>query len=183
VIALLDFGPERLEFGRNGIAWPLGVNMAIRRQAFARTGPWDNRFDRQGNTLRGQGQREWCLRARSAGLRGFYAPRMVVRHVVPADRLTRRYFRRWFYWHGISRAILYQHHRLDMEAPDDTRLDFTTVPHVAGVPRYMFRTALRSMAGVVRSGLRRDPVAAFEHELWLWFFAGVVSRRWQDHPV
>ena len=183
VIALLDFGPKPLEFGHSGISWPLGVNLAIRREAFASTGPWDNRFDRQGHTLRGQGQREWCLRARKAGLRGFYAPRMIVHHVVPAERLTRRYFRRWFYWHGISRAILYQHQRLDMESPDDTRLDFTTVPHVAGVPRYMFRTALRSIAGVVRGGLRKDPVATFEHELWLWFFAGVVSRRWKDHRL
>jgi glucosyl-dolichyl phosphate glucuronosyltransferase len=180
VIALLDFGPQPLEFGRNGIAWPLGVNLAIRRDAFARTGSWDNRFDRQGNTLRGQGQREWCLRARQAGLRGFYAPRMIVQHIVPAERLTRGYFRRWFYWHGISRAILYEHQRLDMESPDHTRLDFTTVPHVAGVPPYMFRTALRSMAGVVRGGLRKDPVATFEHELWLWFFAGAVRQRWKD---
>jgi hypothetical protein len=67
-----------------------------------------------------------------------------------------------------------------MEAPDESRLDFAKVPHVAGVPRYMFRTAASTMSAIARSALRRDPVATFEHELWLWFFAGVVRRRWTD---
>jgi glucosyl-dolichyl phosphate glucuronosyltransferase len=180
VIALLDYGPEPVEFGRGRIGWPLGVNMAVLREVFSRTGPWDNRFDRQGNTLRGQGQREWCLRARAAGLKGFYAPRMVVHHIVAAERLNKPYFRRWFYWHGISRAILYGQKRLDMETPDDTTLDFSRVPHIAGVPRYMFRTGARSFADMVRGRFRNDAVAAFEHELWLWFFAGVIGQRWKD---
>jgi glycosyltransferase involved in cell wall biosynthesis len=183
VVALLDYGTDSCEFGRNRVPWPLGVNMAVRREAFDRTGPWDNRFDRKGNTLRGQGQREWCLRARASGLRGFYAPRMVVHHIVPDERLNRQYFRRWFYWHGIGRATLYREMALDMEAPDDSRLDFSKVPHVVGVPRYMFRTGLRSLARAARGFVRKDPVAAFEHELWLWFFAGVVAQRWKDRKV
>ena len=39
-------------------------------------------------------------------LRGFYVPEMVVRHIIPAARLNKAYFRRWFYWRGISRAML-----------------------------------------------------------------------------
>jgi hypothetical protein len=27
---------------------------------------------------------------------------------------------------------------------------------------------------------RRDSIAHFEDELWLWFFAGIVSQRWKD---
>ena len=34
-----------------------------------------------------------------------YLPGMVVHHQVSRDRLTRAYFHRWFYWHGISRAV------------------------------------------------------------------------------
>jgi hypothetical protein len=26
----------------------------------------------------------------------------------------------------------------------------------------------------------RDAVAAFDHEVWLWFFAGIVRQRWTD---
>jgi glycosyltransferase involved in cell wall biosynthesis len=178
VLALLDFGSQQREFG-DGIGWPLGVNMAVRRNAFLRAGPWDNRFGRQGNTLRGQEQREWCIRARAVGLRGFYAPRAIVHHIVPAERLTKRYFRRWLYWNGISRAVLYQSMKLDMESPDDSTLDFSKVPHIAGMPRYMYRSALRSLAGMGTAISRRDSAAAFEHELKLWFFAGALSQRWR----
>ena len=180
VVALLDFGTGRREFGR-GIGWPLGVNMAVRASVFHELGIWwDNRYDRIGNSLRGQGQREWCLRVRAAGLRGIYTPDMVVHHLVPADRLKKGYFRRWFYWYGVTRAVLYGHHGLDMEAPDEQTHDFRKVPHIAGVPRYLFRTAIGHVAQAVKQKLRGRTAEAFEHELWLSFFAGVMRQRWTD---
>jgi glucosyl-dolichyl phosphate glucuronosyltransferase len=124
--------------------------------------------------------REWCLRARAAGMVGYYAPDVVVQHLIPRSRLTKRYFRRWFYWRGISRAMLYAQAGLDMEKPEETTLDFSQVAHVAGVPRYMFRTALIELREWARAAIQRRPVASFEHELWLWFFAGVVKQRWQE---
>ena len=69
---------------------------------------------------------------------------MVVRHIIPASRLNKKYFRRWFYWRGISRAKLYASAGLDMEAPEDPTLDFRTVPHVFGVPRYLYRQGARA---------------------------------------
>jgi hypothetical protein len=105
---------------------------------------------------------------------------MAIHHIIPADRLTKRYFRRWFYWHGISRAMLYAQTKIDMEAPEDTVLDFSKVPHIAGVPRYMYRSCFRAFKNMVYAGLRRDRVAVFEHELWIWFFAGIVRQRFQD---
>ncbi len=180
VIALLDYGSEPKEWGLNGIPWPLGVNIAYRRDAFVRAGLFDNRLGRKAGTLRNQAQREWHLRARAAGLRGFYVPAMMVHHIVPRDRLNKRYFRRWYYWHGISRAIIYEKLKLDMESPEQSTLDYSKVPHVAGVPRYMFRSLGRAAANMLRAAARRDPVATFEHELWLWFFAGIVEQRWKD---
>jgi glycosyltransferase involved in cell wall biosynthesis len=53
VVALLDYGAVPVEMGRDGIGWPLGANMAVRRDAFDKVGWWDNRFGRQGSTLRG----------------------------------------------------------------------------------------------------------------------------------
>jgi glycosyltransferase involved in cell wall biosynthesis len=174
VIALLDYGTEPIEFGTRV---PLGVNMAFRREAFTRAGLFDPHTGRKAGTLLGQEVREWCIRARAAGLRGFYVPELAVRHIIPASRLNKSYFRRWFYWRGISRAMLYEKAGLDMEAPEQTTLDFGTVPHVFGVPRYLYRKALSSAAGCVRAMARRDAVAAFEHELWMWFFAGIFRQR------
>jgi glycosyltransferase involved in cell wall biosynthesis len=177
VLALLDYGDRAVEFDKRV---PLGVNMAFRRDAFARAGLWDNRVGRKAGTLLGQEVREWGLRARAAGLRGFYAPGMMVRHVIPPERLSKRYFRRWFYWHGVSRAMLYENQRINMEAPEQTVLDYSAVPHIAGVPRYLFRTCVRSAFRMLSAAAKREPVATFENELWLWFFAGILKQRWRD---
>ena len=177
VIALLDYGAQPIEFGARV---PLGVNMAFRREAFARAGLFDPGTGRKAGTLLGQEVREWCIRARAAGLRGCYVPELAVRHIIPAARLNKRYFRRWFYWRGISRAMLYEKAGLDMEAPEQTTLDFRTVPHVLGVPRYLYRKALASIGACLRATARRDAVTAFEHELWVWFFAGIFRQRLTD---
>jgi len=177
VVALLDYGDQPIEFGARV---PLGVNMAFRRSAFDAAGLFDPNTGRKAGTLLGQEVREWCIRARAAGIRGCYVPEMRLEHIIPADRLCKKYFRRWFYWRGISRARLYERAGLDMEAPERTTLDFSRVPHVAGVPRYLYRKALASAASFVRGTARRDAVAAFDHEVWLWFFAGIVKQRWAD---
>lgn len=174
VIALLDYGDRPIEFDTHV---PLGVNMAFRRDAFDRAGLFDVSTGRRAGTLLGQEVREWCIRARAAGLRGFYVPGMHVRHVIPASRLKKQYFRRWFFWRGISRAQLYERFGLDMISPEETTLDYSQVPHVAGVPRYMYRRLLREIAGWARALLRRQPQAAFDHEVWIWFFAGVLRQR------
>jgi glycosyltransferase involved in cell wall biosynthesis len=183
VLALQDHGDGPLEFGVNGIPWPLGINTAARREAYERIDLFDNRLGRKAGTLRNQAQREWHLRARAAGMRGFYVPEMVVHHVVEPERLNKQYFRRWYYWHGISRAILFTKLGVDMDAPDSSRLDFSKIPRIAGVPRYMYRNLLAHARDLVRAWIRRDPVAAFEHELWLCFFAGIAKQRWSERHV
>jgi glycosyltransferase involved in cell wall biosynthesis len=177
VIALLDYGPEPIEFGTRV---PLGVNMAFRRSAFDRAGLFDPHTGRRAGTLLGQEVREWCIRARKAGVHGFYIPELALRHIIPANRLNKGYFRRWFYWRGISRALLYERSGLDMEAPEQTTLDFSRVPHLFGVPRYLYRKAFRALVGWVQDTIRGRHIEAFEHQLWLCFFAGIVRQRFHD---
>jgi len=177
VIALLDYGDTPFELTTK---MPLGVNMAFRREAFEVAGGWDSRIGRKAGTLLGQEVREWCIRARARGVRGYYAPALVVQHLIPADRLNTRYFRRWFYWRGISRALLFQQQGLDMESPQETRHDFARVPRIAGTPRYLYRVAWRHGGAAVKAMLRGRRVEAFEHELWLWMFAGILQQRWRD---
>ena len=182
VIALLDHGNEVREFGR-GISWPLGVNVAYRREVFERVGLFDNRLGRKTGTLRNQAQREWHLRARAAGARGYYLPDMVVHHLVARERLEKQYFRRWLYWHGISRAMLFLQHGFDMEEPELEHPPHAGDRQIGGVPVHLVRKAARSLRGLAWHTLRGNVVAAFEHELWLCFFAGIVRQRWTDRRL
>ncbi|HEY3615773.1 MAG TPA: glycosyltransferase [Candidatus Sulfotelmatobacter sp.] len=178
VIALQDFGPHPLEYGKRYA--PLGVNMAFRCEAFDRAGLWSVAIGRKAGTLLGQEVREWMLRARDAGLKGMYAPGMVVHHIIPSDRLQKRYFRKWFYWHGVSRAMLFQQRPIDMGAPEETNIDFSKMRLLFGTPLYMYRSCLRSGISWVKTALNGQKIACFEHELAVWFFLGVLRQRWRD---
>ena len=183
VIALLDYGPDPVPFFTLAHRVPIGVNMAFRRTAFERAGMWSNRVGRKKGTLLGQEVREWMLRARDAGLRGCYAPTMVVRHVIQRERLSKAYFRRWFYWNGVSRALMYRDAWIDMQAPESTELDFSRVPHIFGVPRFFYRKAPRELKRALVSRWHGDRAASFDAELWLFYFAGVLRQRWQDRKL
>jgi glycosyltransferase involved in cell wall biosynthesis len=177
VLALQDHGTQALEYGR-GISWPLGVNVAYRRGVFGTAGLFDGRLGRVAGTLRNQAQREWHLRARAAGARGFYLPQMVVDHIVAADRLEKQYFRRWFYWHGISRALLCRNGGLDVEEPES--MTHSGERRLLGLPLSVYPKALRSARSLVWHSIRRD-ASAFEYELWLWFFAGLLRESLKRH--
>jgi hypothetical protein len=115
-------------------------------------------------------------------MRGFYVPDMVVHHIIPKSRLNKRYFRRWFYWRGISRARLYERWGFDLQAPEE-KVYPSQVPHILGVPRYLYRKALVTVGRLAKAVVRGDAVAAFETELWLWFFAGIVVERWKERRI
>ena len=130
VIALLDYGPEPIPFFTQAHRVPLGVNMAFRREAFDRAGPvGQQRRPQEGHAARAGSARVDVPRAR----RG---PSRLVRAVDgrpardPGDRLNKRYFRRWYYWNGVSRALLYRDAWIDMQAPESTDVDFSRVPHI-----------------------------------------------------
>jgi glycosyltransferase involved in cell wall biosynthesis len=183
VIALLDYGDAAIPFFKYAHRVPLGVNMAFRREAFERAGLWNTSVGRKKGTLLGQEVREWMMRAQAAGLRGFYTPTMVVRHLIQQDRLNKRYVRRWYYWNGISRALMYRNSWIDMQAPESTELDFSRVPHILGVPRFFYGNIPREIKRAIVSAWRGDAVASFESELWLWFFLGVFRQRWRDRKL
>ena len=175
-IAMLDFGPEPLEFAKRA---PLGVNMALRKDVLDRAGYFDNRIGRKAGTLLGQEVREWCMRVRAAGMTGFYIPEMVIHHKVITSRLTKNYFRRSFYWRGVSRAILYRMTGADLENPEESSPDLSRVPHLGGVPRYLYRTFFDTAIGLLRALARRDTRAILDREMQLWFYTGMFVESWK----
>lgn len=146
---------------------PLGVNMAVRRALIERIGGFRPDLGRNGRSLLGQEQAEFFYRSRRVGARGLYVPDMWLTHAVPAARLTREYFRRWWFWKGISHARLHRIH-----GRTELGLDLTQVPRVAGIPRYLFRGALSSAIGWVTASLMARPHERAEHAMMLAYFLG-----------
>lgn len=167
-IAVKDHGGEPFIF-EDRWKTPLGVNMAVRRSLVEQIGGFRPEFGRNGKSLLGQEQAEFFYRSRAARARGLYVPAMVLRHVVPASRLTRGYFRRWWYWKGVSHARLHRIH-----CRTELGLDLKKVPRIAGVPRFLLSNALSHVAGWLRALVTRQPQRRAEHFLMLAYTLGYV---------
>jgi len=167
-LAMLDYGPASFVFEERKRV-PLGANMAVRRALFDRVGHFDTSLGRIGKSLRGQAQAEFFCRSRAAGARGLYVPAMAVDHHVPASRLTRRYFRRWWFMKGDGRQRLEQIH-----PTTELGIDLSHVSKIAGIPRFMYGSAVRDLGGYLRAVASGDRHGAVRHEMMLCFFAGYV---------
>ena len=146
-LALVDYGDEPTEYvAQNpGQRLPIGANLSFARAAVVRIGGWRTDLGKVNNTLISGEDHEIFVRLRRAGLyAGCYDPELTVRHFVPASRVTRRYFRRWFFWHGKTLALM-----LDDLYPE---LDMSRVPRIAGVPRFAVRQGLQQFGRWVGSG-------------------------------
>jgi glycosyltransferase involved in cell wall biosynthesis len=152
---------------------PLGANMAARRELFDAIGVFRADLGRSsGRVVLGQEVPELLLRARDAGYKGVYLPAMRVQHHVPARRLTREYFRRWWFGKGVSRSALEQ-----AQPVTELGVDLRATPHLLRVPRYMYGSALRDAIGLVRNALFGRRADAFRHEMMLAYFAGYFVSR------
>lgn len=105
---------------------------------------------------------------------GYYDPDVSVRHYVPASRLTRRYFRKWFYWLGKTHALM-----LSDLYPE---LNMDAVPRVAGIPRFACREALAQLLRYLKTR-RGDPLVALIEELRLLQFLGLFVQCWRHRKA
>ena len=181
-IAIQDHGRERFVYEERRKV-PLGANMAARKTFFETVGVFRPDLGRTGGRLvLGQEVPELLMRARTAGLRGAYIPEMEIEHHVPAARLTPRYFRKWWFGKGVSRAALAR-----LQPITELGLDLRRVPHVLGVPRYMYGSAMRDVLGWMKERMRGRHADAFRHQMMLAYFAGyfwaVFRRPPREHAL
>ena len=86
----------------------IGCNMAFRRSLFGEIGGFRHDFGRIGTLPVGCEETELCIRAttRHPGRRFMYEPIATVRHEVPRQRMTWRYFASRCYREGTSKALV-----------------------------------------------------------------------------
>jgi hypothetical protein len=92
---------------------------------------------------------------------------------VPANRLTRSYFRRWWYWKGVSHARVH-----DIHGRTELGIDTRSVPRLLGVPRFVFGSMARNALGWLGALFRRKPARRAEHWLSLVYYAGYCREIW-----
>ena len=171
-IAIQDHGDRPFVYDEE-LRVPLGANMAAKRSLFDAIGPFRADLGRSsGRLLLGQEVPELLMRVRAAGLRGLYLPAMRVRHHIPARRLDRTYFRRWWFGKGVSRSALEQ-----ARPVTELGVDLSATPHVLHVPRYMYGSALRDALAWIRHAVRGQRAEAFRHEMMLAYFVGYFVSR------
>jgi glycosyltransferase involved in cell wall biosynthesis len=162
-IGWVDGGSAIQQYGPGFQGMLMGGNAVVRRPVLERVGPYSTDLGRTSHErLLSCEDRDMFNRLLTVGARGFYRPDLVIFHYVPPERLTKRYFRRWSFWHGVSLGLL------DRRRP-------AMVPYLLGVPRYMIGVAVRGTVDTAKRLLgRREPAPLFKNELAWWDLAGFL---------
>jgi glycosyltransferase involved in cell wall biosynthesis len=166
VIGWVDAGSEMKPFGEEFEGILMGGNAIIARSMLQKVGPFLTTISRTGKRLLAGEDEDMYRRLLAAGARGFYLPDLIIYHHIPKERLTKKYFRKWCFWRGVSRGLI------DREAP-------SAVAYLAGIPRWMCGKAVRGVVGKVKTGLGRriEPARNFSNELAVWDLAGFFYGR------
>ncbi|HEX3104260.1 MAG TPA: glycosyltransferase [Terriglobales bacterium] len=152
VIGVVNGGPLHA-YGTSD-AELMGGNAVISRAMLTKVGLYSTDLGRNGKRPLADEDTDMYHRLLSAGARGMYVPDLIIYHYIHPDRLTKRYFRRWHFWRGVSSGVL------DHRQPQPT-------PYLLGVPRYLFGSAARGFLHMLprMAGLRKDPAELFGNEL------------------
>jgi glucosyl-dolichyl phosphate glucuronosyltransferase len=91
-----------------GGEWLVEVNAAYKKRVLQQIGGFPEHLGRVGELLlSGEGGIDRVIRR--AGFKLFYDPVILVRHNIPAARLTRTWFRRRSFWQGVSLNLLHRY--------------------------------------------------------------------------
>lgn len=161
VIGVIDPKP-RSAFARSFPGNLNSGNAVIRRSVFDRVGPYSTKLGRSGKGLLSEEDAELYSRILDAELHGIHVPDLIIYHHIPADRLTRRYHRRWCFWRGVSQGV-------------SDRSSEEPVSYIFGVPRYRIGRALKGLASLPRHLLSSGKSGqAFADELASWDVLGFI---------
>jgi glycosyltransferase involved in cell wall biosynthesis len=169
-LALADHGAASFTISKDQPICLVGANLACRRPVFDAVGPFTTTLQRVKNNIGSLEDHEFLLRVLRSGRRAVYDPRILVHAEVQADRLQRRYHRRWHAGHGHFHALL-----------RSEQIERTGRGSLLGVPAHLYRQAAADAIAWVRARAARNSSRAFHHELRLRFFAGFFRTRAREY--
>ena len=184
-LGLLEYSDDVVELGPRTV---LGANMAVRREVFDVVGGFATHLGKLRGTLLSGEDHEMCLRVQAAGFRAIYVPDAVVHHWVPADRACVGYFLHWFYWSGITNAIVDAGtiapgtpHSIGQSTNHDGRPDDRspwTTDRPRQMPWYLLKRAVGATLGMLKALVDGRRTDALNHAIDVAFAAGYVAQRW-----
>jgi glycosyltransferase involved in cell wall biosynthesis len=161
VLAMLDYGDELVELGQGGDDRCLyGANLAFKRDRLIELGAFNPELGRRGNFGAGE-DKEIQERLRASGGKVIYEPRSVVNHKVDPTRLSKGYFRHWYYSAGKDRAL-------------------TTKPSgflVFGIESYLLRAFARTAVRLLAAAAALNWSRFFELELHCILYLSVFRHK------
>lgn len=166
VVGWVEGGDKEMPFDSNYPGILMGGNAVLKRSIFERAGlysTWLGRTDR--GLLSGEDE-DLYHRLLAAGAKGVYLPNLIIYHHVPAERLTKKYFRSWCFWRGVSLGLLDRKRKLPC-------------PYLFGIPRWHYRKAAQGVVSKARELfiIPKDPAQAFASELGIWDCMGLLYGR------
>lgn len=159
VIGLVDAGALHL-YGTSN-AELMGGNAVVTRVMLKKVGPYSTDLGRKGNRPLADEDTDMYRRLLTAGAKGMYVPDLIIYHYIHPDRLTKRYFRAWHFWRGVSSGVM------DRRQPQAT-------PYLLGIPRFLFGRVARGLIRTCRKVVKfkQDTADMFAYELQIWDLAG-----------
>lgn len=162
--------PERIAFSREFKGMLMGGNAVIRRRTLQRVLPYPEHLGKIGHKIRSGEDEVVYHRLLDIGASGVVVPDLIIRHWIPAHRLTKRYFRRWTVGRGISVGSQLRDRGFGERS-------------LLGIPRYMLGSALRGFGLMLSS---RSPTERFTAQLsildWVATLYGRHCYRGSDPP-
>ena len=84
----------------------VGTNISFPKRLLEEVGGFSSELGRKGKSLLSNEENLLILKITEKGFKDFYHPRILVEHLIPACRLKKNWFKRRYYWQGISDARL-----------------------------------------------------------------------------
>jgi glycosyltransferase involved in cell wall biosynthesis len=116
-LTIIDWSPVAKLIPDLHLEWLVGANLAVPVRLLRDIGGFHPSLDRVGQRMLSSGDVFLQQQIQSRGRDCFYHPDMAVAHLVPASRLTQRWFVNRYYWQGISDAVM----QLLVERPTGAR--------------------------------------------------------------
>lgn len=166
VVGWVEGGDQETPFDSAYPGILMGGNAVLKRSILEKVGLYATWLGRTDKGLLSGEDEDLYHRLLAAGAKGMYLPSLIIYHHVPPERLTKKYFRSWCFWRGVSLGLLDRKRKLPCA-------------YLFGIPRWHYRKAAQGAISTITQVFvkPKDPAKAFASELGMWDCIGLFYGR------